>query len=311
MANTKLLEQEVRNLAEAKGRRVDPALRPHLPDPARNARAAAGDRRGGGRSRSKTGKLVRCVATAFAPSSIDCELVYDDRTIDPDTLAAHKSAIIIGVARAFASEGIDFAYPTQTTFTAAPDGTLVMPWAPPAAANKLAVASPAGACQRRSAGLGRAADAHRLPRRNPRPNRQRSASPTGSTVDQDRIDAFADATDDHQFIHVDPAAAAQTPFGGTIAHGFLTLSLLSPHGGRRRCWSRIRAKMAVNYGLDRVRFLAPVRVRQARARPLHARLRSTKRRPANCCCATVVTVEIEGEEKPALTAQMARPASSA
>ena len=52
--------------------------------------------------------------------------------IDPDTLAAHKSAIIIGAARAFAARGIDFAYPTQTTFTAAPDGTLVMPWAPPA-----------------------------------------------------------------------------------------------------------------------------------------------------------------------------------
>ena len=66
-----------------------------------------------------------------APSSIDCELVYDDRTIDPDTLARHKSAIIIGVLRIFASEGIAFAYPTQTTFTAAPDGTLVMPWAPP------------------------------------------------------------------------------------------------------------------------------------------------------------------------------------
>ncbi|HEU4957452.1 MAG TPA: mechanosensitive ion channel family protein, partial [Sphingomicrobium sp.] len=79
----------------------------------------------------KTAKLVRCVATAFAPSSIDCELVYDDRSISPDTLAHHKSDIIIGMARAFEREKIEFAYPTQTTYTAAPDGTMVMPWAPP------------------------------------------------------------------------------------------------------------------------------------------------------------------------------------
>ena len=79
----------------------------------------------------KTAKLVRCVATAFAASSIDCELVYDDRTISPDTLAHHKSEVIIGIARAFEREKIEFAYPTQTTYTAAPDGTLVMPWAPP------------------------------------------------------------------------------------------------------------------------------------------------------------------------------------
>src|SRR5436190_16269449 len=77
-------------------------------------------------------------------------------------------------------------------------------------------------------------------------------------VEQSRIDAFADATEDRQFIHVDTAAAAQTPFGGTIAHGFLTLSLLS------RLASEVmliptEAKMVVNYGLDRVRFLSPVR----------------------------------------------------
>ena len=77
----------------------------------------------------KTAKLVRCIPTAFAPSSIDCELVYDDRTISPDTLAHHKADIIVGLARAFAGEKIDFAYPTQTTFTAAPDGSLVMPYA--------------------------------------------------------------------------------------------------------------------------------------------------------------------------------------
>ncbi|MCL6697235.1 mechanosensitive ion channel family protein [Sphingomonas sp. NSE70-1] len=130
MANTKLLEQEVRNLAEAKVRRVtlpfnltyktSPETLERLPAIAEEVLKGV-----------KTAKLVRCVATAFAPSSIDCELVYDDRTISPDTLAQHKSDIIIGIARAFAAEKIEFAYPTQTTYTAAPDGTLVMPWAPP------------------------------------------------------------------------------------------------------------------------------------------------------------------------------------
>ena len=131
MANTKLLEQEVRNLAEAKVRRItlpfsltyktSPETLERLPGIAEEVLKSV-----------KTAKLVRCVATAFAPSSIDCELVYDDRTISPDTLAHHKSDVIIGIARAFAHEKIEFAYPTQTTYTAAPDGNLVMPWAPPA-----------------------------------------------------------------------------------------------------------------------------------------------------------------------------------
>src|SRR4051794_26720857 len=77
-------------------------------------------------------------------------------------------------------------------------------------------------------------------------------------VDQTRIDLFADATEDRQFIHVDPAAAAQTPFGGTIAHGFLTLSLLSRMAAEAMLVPD-GLKMAVNYGLDRVRFLAPVK----------------------------------------------------
>lgn len=131
MANTKLLEQELRNLAEAKVRRVtvpfsvtyrtSPDTLAGLPDLVEPAVTAI-----------KSCKLVRCVVTAFAPSSIDCELVYDDRTTSPDTLAHHKSDILIAVARIVAAEGIEFAYPTQTTYTAAPDGTLVMPWAPPA-----------------------------------------------------------------------------------------------------------------------------------------------------------------------------------
>src|SRR3954469_16227692 len=81
---------------------------------------------------------------------------------------------------------------------------------------------------------------------------------TWLTVDQARIDAFADATEDRQFIHVDPAAAAQTPFGGTIAHGFLTLSLLSRMGAEAMLLPDA-LKMAVNYGFDRVRFLSPVK----------------------------------------------------
>ncbi len=131
MANTKLLEQEVRNLAEARVRRItlpfsltyqtSAETLERLPAVAEEALKAV-----------KTARLVRCIPTAFSPSSIDCELVYDDRTISPDTLAHHKAEVIVGIARAFAREKIDFAYPTQTTFTAAPDGTLVMPWAPPA-----------------------------------------------------------------------------------------------------------------------------------------------------------------------------------
>jgi small-conductance mechanosensitive channel len=131
MANTKLLEQEVRNLAEAKVRRVvltfsltyqtSAETLERLPAVAEEVLKLV-----------KTAKLVRCIPTAFAPSSIDCELVYDDRTISPDTLAHHKADIIVGLSRAFAREKIDFAYPTQTTFTAAPNGKLVMPWAPPA-----------------------------------------------------------------------------------------------------------------------------------------------------------------------------------
>src|SRR6476619_3807499 len=78
------------------------------------------------------------------------------------------------------------------------------------------------------------------------------------TVDQARIDAFADATEDRQFIHTDPDAAAKTPFGGTIAHGFLTLSLLSRMAAEATFIPE-GVRMAVNYGLDRVRFLAPVK----------------------------------------------------
>ena len=131
MANTKLLEQEVRNLGDGKVRRVFlPFGLTYQTSPETLARLE--EIIAGAVEVVKSAKLVRCVAIQFGPSSIDCELVYDDRTINPDKLAGHKSEIIIGVMRIFAREKIDFAYPTQTTFTAAPDGTLVMPWAPPA-----------------------------------------------------------------------------------------------------------------------------------------------------------------------------------
>ncbi len=120
-------------------------------------------------------------------------------------------------------------------------------------------------------------------------------------VDQARITAFADATEDHQFIHVDPTAAAQTPFGGTIAHGFLSLSLLS-----RMAADAMQVpdtiKMAVNYGLDRVRFIAPVRA-GGRVRGRFTLDAIEDKAPGQLLLRHTVTVEIENEPKPALTAQ--------
>ena len=119
-------------------------------------------------------------------------------------------------------------------------------------------------------------------------------------VDQARIDAFAEITEDPQFIHIDPEAAARTPFGGTVAHGFLTLSLLS----RMAADAMLRpegVKMGVNYGFERVRFMAPVRSgRRVRGRFVLARFE--EKRPGQWQFVHEVTVEIEGEEKPALVA---------
>lgn len=120
-------------------------------------------------------------------------------------------------------------------------------------------------------------------------------------VDQARIDQFAQATEDHQFIHVDPQAAAQSVFGGTIAHGFLSLSLLSRMGAEAMLLPE-DLKVAVNYGLDRVRFLAPVRSgKRVRGR---FRLDSVvEKAPGQWLLRHTVTVEIENEDKPALTAE--------
>jgi acyl dehydratase len=121
------------------------------------------------------------------------------------------------------------------------------------------------------------------------------------TIDQKRIDEFADATEDRQFIHTEPEAAAQTPFGGTIAHGFLSLSMLSRMAAEAMLVPD-NIKMAVNYGLDRVRFIKPVRSgKRIRGR---FRLDSVEEKaPGQLLLRHTVTVEIEGEEKPAMTAE--------
>ncbi len=122
------------------------------------------------------------------------------------------------------------------------------------------------------------------------------------TVDQERIDTFADATMDHQWIHVDPESAAQGPFGSTIAHGFLTQSLLSyltlesmllPEG----------AAMYINYGSNKVRFLNPVKV-DSRVRAISVLKEVAEKKPGQILITNAVTVEIEGAEKPALVAEL-------
>ena len=119
-------------------------------------------------------------------------------------------------------------------------------------------------------------------------------------IDQQAIDTFADVTGDHQFIHVDPEAAARTPFGGTVAHGFLTLSLLSQMAaGVMLVPPTIR--MAVNYGFEKIRFIAPVRSGK-NVRGRFTLVSAEEKRPGQWQFLHHVVVEIEGEEKPALTA---------
>ena len=119
-------------------------------------------------------------------------------------------------------------------------------------------------------------------------------------VEQSRIDSFAETTEDRQFIHIDPAAAAQTPFGGTVAHGFLTLSLLSRMGAEAMLVPD-GTKMAINYGLDRVRFLAPV-LSGSRVRGRFTLDSIEEKAPGQVLMRHIVTVEIDGADKPALTA---------
>ncbi len=121
-------------------------------------------------------------------------------------------------------------------------------------------------------------------------------------VDQEMINKFADATGDHQFIHIDEEKAKLTPFGGTIAHGFLTLSLI-PMLGQKTDAPKIEGiKMGVNYGGNKVRFLAPVRSGK-RVRSHVKLLELDEKRPGQWQQTNEITVEIEGEEKPALIAE--------
>ena len=128
MANTKLLEQEIRNLAEGLTRRttlVFGVVYQTSPDKLRRIQQVAEES-----VKAQPGcGFVRCAMTAFAASSLDHEIVYDIASTDPNVIAADRSMIMMRLIEAFAAEKVEFAYPTQTTFTAAPDGTLVMPYA--------------------------------------------------------------------------------------------------------------------------------------------------------------------------------------
>ncbi len=119
-------------------------------------------------------------------------------------------------------------------------------------------------------------------------------------VKQEQIDQFANCTLDHQFIHVDEGRAKKTTFGSTIAHGLLSLSML-PYFAESFCYSIDGAHMGLNYGFDKVRFISPVKV-NSRIRA-HAKLiDAEEKNPGQYTFTMEVTVEIEGEEKPALVA---------
>jgi len=120
------------------------------------------------------------------------------------------------------------------------------------------------------------------------------------TIEQDRVNQFADVTEDHQFIHVNPEMAKMTPFGGPIAHGFLTLSLLSKFAEQGGLVIE-GAKMGVNYGFDKMRFLAPVPV-GSKVRGRFVLKSVEEKRPGQFLLTYTVTAEIEGGEKPALVA---------
>ena len=118
-------------------------------------------------------------------------------------------------------------------------------------------------------------------------------------MSQERINQFAEATGDHQFIHVNEEAAKMTPFGGTIAHGFLTLSMIPYLGANSDMQHPDGIKMAVNYGGNKTRFINPVRSGK-RIRGHWKLLDMTEKRPGQWQQTVEITIEIEGEEKPAL-----------
>jgi acyl dehydratase len=120
-------------------------------------------------------------------------------------------------------------------------------------------------------------------------------------LDQARINNFADVTEDWQYIHIDPEKAAATPFGGTIAHGFLTLSMMAAmaYDGLPSITGRV---MGVNYGFDKIRFMAPVPA-GSNVRARFKLLAVTERKPREFQTRSEVTVEIEGAKKPAIIAE--------
>jgi acyl dehydratase len=122
------------------------------------------------------------------------------------------------------------------------------------------------------------------------------------TIDQDRIDGFADVTEDWQWIHVDEESAARGPYGATIAHGYLTLALVPVLGGR--IFRVDGPRMAVNYGVNKVRFPQPVTA-GSRIRA-HAHLLSVEDMPAGVQAVIRYTIEIEGQDKPACVAETVR-----
>ncbi|KEI46044.1 MaoC family dehydratase [Saccharopolyspora rectivirgula] len=119
------------------------------------------------------------------------------------------------------------------------------------------------------------------------------------TITQEQVNQFADATHDHQWIHVDVERAKQGPFGGPIAHGFLTLSLLPHLNGQTYRFEGV--KMGINYGLNKVRFPSPVKV-GSRVRS-HTELVDVTEVSGGLQMAVQATIEIEGEEKPACVAE--------
>ncbi len=128
------------------------------------------------------------------------------------------------------------------------------------------------------------------------------AEPTAwHTISQEAINQFADCTLDHQFIHVDPEKAKETPFGTTIAHGFLSLSMLS-HFAEQYSVIIDGFYMGLNYGFDKVRFMSPVKV-NSRIRARAKILDIEEAKAGQYRVKTQVTIDIEGEEKPALIAE--------
>lgn len=120
-------------------------------------------------------------------------------------------------------------------------------------------------------------------------------------IDQERINKFADVTEDRQFIHVDPEAAAKTPFGGAVAHGFLSLSMLSKLASET-IFVIDGVKMGVNYGFDKVRLMNPIKSGR-RIRGHFTLMSASQKVPGQWSFKYAVKVEIEGETKPALMAE--------